>query len=194
MGRTLRHARARAEETTGRRTATHAGEADGCDGATESSSTDDVRGDEAESRSRDGATGSSRQEDEAPREATDEAGGIADGGNANWETDIRKDPKTVAEERGSKRARDGISHGESRQTPAEEDGFYTARDTVATGLTAARGNRSMSEAPSVASPLKPRGHDMDRQERKEQMNAGIGRTGAGRLEQVEGPSLGNASR
>ena len=52
----------------------------------------------------------------------------------------------------------------------------------------------MSEAPSVASPLKPRGQNMEKQGRRERMNGGARRLGTGEHATAEGTSRGNAIR
>ena len=184
MGRTLRQARDRAARTTNMHATTHTGETDGRDGATETNRTDDVRGDQVESRSREGEMESGRREVEARREANDEGTEIAEGRN----------PLSIMEEPGSRGARDGISHGDSQRTPTEEDSFHTARDTVATRPTAAGNNKAMSKAPSVASPLKPARQYTDRQGRRDQMHAETMRASSRRIEEAHGPTHADAAR
>ena len=147
IGRTLRQARDRAAGTTSMQATTHTRETDGRDGTTEANSTDDVKGDHAESRSREGEMENGKQEVEARQEANDEGTEIAEGRN----------PLSIIENPGSRGARDGVSHGDSQRTPTQEDSFHTARHTVATRPTAAGSSRAMSEAPSVASPFRPTG-------------------------------------
>ncbi len=79
-------------------------------------------------------------------------------------------------------------------TPAEEGNFYTTRETMVTGQTATRERRAMLEAPSVASPLKPRRKNMGKYGRRERWTEGTRGLGAGEHETSEGISRSTTGR
>jgi len=59
------------------------------------------------------------------------------------------------------------NHGGTQHAADEADSFYTARGTLATEATTARGGRAMSEAPNIANSLKSNRQKPRDQRRKE---------------------------
>jgi hypothetical protein len=64
------------------------------------------------------------------------------------------------------------NHGGTQHAADEADSFYTARGTLATEATTARGGRAMSEAPSIANPLKAKTQKSSDQGRMERSTGG----------------------
>jgi hypothetical protein len=172
MERTLRHARARATKPSGNTTSTRTGETYSHDRATENNNNEGVKGDEAESASREDTSGEVKTEEGADA-VSGEAGRVAESMDTNNNDYARECHEAGAPDgRGES---EGKSQGEARRTSAEEHIFYTARETMATRLTTTRGGRAMSEAPSVAIPLKPRWQKEGLHRRRERATGGIRR-------------------
>jgi hypothetical protein len=133
MVRTLQQARARAAEVASRAISAQARDAKGRNGATEASSNEEGQWEEPSIAPRDGRL--VEHTDEANVEAETSAEGAA--------------ASTDAQTRGEHTAAPGMHEDTGRRTETghegahrmanEDDSFYTARETMATGATTLRG-------------------------------------------------------
>ena len=110
---------------------------------------------------------------------TVEVGRTAEGMDASGADNAGECQIAATEDKEDIGAMEEDSREETRRTPAEEDSFYTMREIGVTGLTTSGGRRAMSEAPSVASPFKPRRQNIEQRGRRERITGGVRGLGAG---------------
>jgi hypothetical protein len=132
---------------------------------TEVNNNDGAKGDETVDNSRDGRAGDQINV-EIDQWDNDAEGAVTTGSEMQATME-----RIAADNDDRRRVNDDIGRESSQEgthRPADEDdSFYTAKETVATGATSTRRARAMSEAPSVANPNKNKTRKSKEQGRKE---------------------------